>query len=128
MYAIRSYYDPIGPIEKGITYIVRPRMQPSNSRCSVPRISSGAIQLLVGPACSRRQVLRDARPHRSAVRESVRVLWVAPAGCPGSRPTRIADTRNTSLRSLAHEVASRSGCRITSYNVCYTKLLRRSRL
>ena len=44
--------EPIGPIENGITYIVRPRMQPSNSRFSVARISRGSIQLLVGPASS----------------------------------------------------------------------------
>ncbi len=44
--------EPIGPMEKGTTYIVRPRMQPLNSAFRVPRISSGAIQLLVGPASS----------------------------------------------------------------------------
>ena len=41
---------PDGPIENGITYIVRPRMQPSKSPCSVSRISRGSTQLLVGPA------------------------------------------------------------------------------
>ena len=46
--------EPIGPMENGITYIVRPRMQPSNSPASVWRISAGAIQLLVGPASSLR--------------------------------------------------------------------------
>jgi hypothetical protein len=45
--------EPSGPIEKGTTYMVRPFMQPSNSGCSVARISAGATQLLVGPACSR---------------------------------------------------------------------------
>ena len=44
--------EPSGPIENGTTYMVRPRMQPSNSGCSVARISAGAIQLLVGPASS----------------------------------------------------------------------------
>ncbi len=43
---------PIGPIENGTTYIVRPRMQPSNSRFIVARISAGATQLFVGPASS----------------------------------------------------------------------------
>ncbi len=51
---------PSGPMEKGTTYMVRPRMQPSNSAgsagdlpvSSVARISAGAIQLLVGPASS----------------------------------------------------------------------------
>ena len=42
--------EPSGPIENGITYIVRPRMQPANSPLRVPRISAGSIQLFVGPA------------------------------------------------------------------------------
>src|SRR6516225_1356591 len=45
---------PSGPIQNGITYMVRPRMHPSKISANVWRISSGAIQLLVGPAsCSR---------------------------------------------------------------------------
>jgi hypothetical protein len=43
---------PSGPMLNGTTYMVRPFMQPSNSGCSVARISAGAIQLLVGPASS----------------------------------------------------------------------------
>ncbi len=43
---------PSGPIENGITYIVRPRMQPANSQPSVFFISAGSAQLLVGPASS----------------------------------------------------------------------------
>jgi len=41
---------PSGPMQNGITYMVRPRMQPSKTSAKVARISSGAIQLLVGPA------------------------------------------------------------------------------
>ena len=37
-------------MQKGITYIVRPRMAPRKRPLRVPRISSGATQLLVGPA------------------------------------------------------------------------------
>ena len=43
---------PSGPMLKGMTYMVRPRMQPSNSGCSLARISAGGVQLLVGPASS----------------------------------------------------------------------------
>ena len=53
--------DPSGPMQKGTTYIVRPRMQPSNSPSSVPRISLGSTQLLVGPAsisCSAQMKVR----------------------------------------------------------------------
>ena len=39
-------------MQNGTTYIVRPRMHPANSGFSVARISSGAVQLLVGPASS----------------------------------------------------------------------------
>ena len=42
--------EPSGPIENGMTYIVRPRMQPRNKSVRVVRISSGSRQLLVGPA------------------------------------------------------------------------------
>ena len=41
---------PSGPMQNGTTYIVRPAMHPSNSPANVRRISSGAIQLFVGPA------------------------------------------------------------------------------
>src|SRR5208337_3864226 len=44
--------EPIGPMLNGITYIVRPAMQPSNSPRKVARISSGGAQLFVGPASS----------------------------------------------------------------------------
>ena len=45
---------PSGPMQNGMTYMVRPRMHPSKISAKVWRISSGAIQLLVGPAsCSR---------------------------------------------------------------------------
>jgi len=37
---------------KGMTYRVRPRMQPLNSSFSLVRISAGGAQLLVGPASS----------------------------------------------------------------------------
>src|SRR5271169_4286240 len=44
--------DPTGPMLNGSTYMVRPRMQPLNSRFNVLRISNGFTQLLVGPALS----------------------------------------------------------------------------
>ena len=52
---------PIGPIENGTTYIVRPRIAPSNSASSVARISRGARQLLVGPASSSRSLQMNVR-------------------------------------------------------------------
>ncbi len=35
---------------KGTTYMVRPCIEPRNSSSSLPRISTGSFQLLVGPA------------------------------------------------------------------------------
>jgi acetylglutamate kinase len=39
-----------GPMQYGITYIVRPRIEPVNSSVIRAFMSSGAIQLFVGPA------------------------------------------------------------------------------
>src|SRR5256885_6112431 len=39
-----------GPMQNGITYIVRPRMLPRYSSVMVRFISAGGIQLFVGPA------------------------------------------------------------------------------
>ena len=44
--------DPTGPMLYGSTYMVRPRIQPSNRPLSFFRISNGGNQLLVGPAPS----------------------------------------------------------------------------
>src|SRR6266571_558069 len=57
--------EPSGPIEKGTTYRVRPRIQPSKSPSSFARISRGSIQLLVGPASS---LSREQIKVRSSVR------------------------------------------------------------
>ncbi|MNS44090.1 hypothetical protein D3C72_765250 [compost metagenome] len=46
----------IGPMQKGITYMVRPRMLPSKSEVILAFISTGSAQLLVGPASSCRRL------------------------------------------------------------------------
>ena len=53
--------EPRGPMLKGTTYIVRPRMQPSKSPRSVAFISRGLTQLLVGPASSRLRLQINVR-------------------------------------------------------------------
>ena len=45
---------PNGPMQNGTTYMVRPRIQPRYNSVMIPRISSGSIQLLVGPASTGR--------------------------------------------------------------------------
>jgi hypothetical protein len=44
--------EPIGPIENGITYIVRPRIEPRKTSFRVFRMTNGSAQLFVGPAFS----------------------------------------------------------------------------
>ena len=44
--------EPSGPITYGTTYSVRPFIEPSNSPFNFVYASSGAIQLLLGPASS----------------------------------------------------------------------------
>ena len=44
--------EPTGPIEKGRTYIVRPRIEPLKRAFSFLRMTKGSSQLLVGPALS----------------------------------------------------------------------------
>ena len=56
---------PTGPIENGITYIVRPRIAPANKPRRVARILSGSSQLFVGPASSWR---REQMKVRSSTR------------------------------------------------------------
>src|SRR5262249_49897340 len=46
---------------KGITYMVRPFMEPVNTRRRGFRISLGSIQLLVGPASARRLLQMKVR-------------------------------------------------------------------
>ena len=44
--------EPSGPMLNGMTYIVRPAIDPANSPRRMPVMSRGSIQLLVGPASS----------------------------------------------------------------------------
>jgi hypothetical protein len=52
---------PSGPMQNGTTYMTRPPMQPSKISAKVSRISSGAIQLLVGPASASRSEQMNVR-------------------------------------------------------------------
>jgi len=58
---IREKGEPSGPMLKGTTYMVRPRIAPANNRRSVARISRGSTQLLVGPASWRRWLQMKVR-------------------------------------------------------------------
>ncbi len=53
--------EPSGPMLNGTTYIVRPAMHPANRPSRMPFISSGSIQLFVGPASSLRREQMNVR-------------------------------------------------------------------
>ena len=57
--------EPSGPMEYGMTYMVRPRIDPANRPFKVARISLGSAQLFVGPAstsrCEQMKVLCSTR-------------------------------------------------------------------
>ena len=75
---------PSGPMQNGTTYITRPRMHPSKIPANVSRISSGAIQLLVGPAsCSRSEQMN--------VRSSTRATSPGSETAPEAVRTQLAD-------------------------------------
>ena len=61
---IRATITPLfdGSMRGRTMYVVRPRIEPSNSGVIVARISSGATQLFVGPASSSRSEAMKVRP------------------------------------------------------------------
>src|SRR5213596_2340047 len=67
--------DPIGPMLYGMTYIVRPAIEPENNPLSFALIFAGSSQLLVGPASS-------------LVREQINVRSSTRATSPGSERTK----------------------------------------
>ena len=57
----REMLLPSGPMQNGTTYMVRPAMHPAKISAKVWRISSGAIQLFVGPASASRSEQMNVR-------------------------------------------------------------------
>src|SRR5918996_4160171 len=95
--------EPSGPIEKGTTYIVRPRIEPRKSPFSVWRISPGARQLFVGPASS-------SRSEQMKVRSSTR------ATSPGSERARyeLGRLASESLSKVPASISCRQSCSYSS--------------
>src|SRR5215470_11179321 len=68
-----EYGEPNGPILKGITYNVLPCIQPIMRLLSLRFISSGSIQLFVGPAsCLRRLQMKVLSSERATSLGSVK--------------------------------------------------------
>src|SRR5919109_2235908 len=94
--------EPSGPMLKGTTYMVWPRMEPRKRSVSVSRISLGSRQLLVGPASS-------SRSEQMNVRSSTR------ATSPGSERARYELGRLASDNRV-NVPASTSCCARASYS------------
>src|SRR3954451_13401378 len=65
----------IGPMQNGMTYIVRPRMHPRYSSVITDFISAGSIQLLVGPASASATEQRNVRSSTRATALGSDAQW-----------------------------------------------------
>ena len=84
----RESGESIGPMQYGITYSVRPRMQPANSASIFACASAGAIQWLLGPAsscCGVQTKVRCSTRATSLGLERCSQLWGWVSGFNGSR-------------------------------------------
>src|SRR3569833_4361145 len=64
-----------GPMQNGMTYIVRPRMHPRYSSVMTDFISPGSIQLLVGPASASSTEQMKVRPSTRATSFGSEAQW-----------------------------------------------------
>src|SRR6516164_1547028 len=107
---------------KGTTYIVRPRMQPENSSCSLPRITAGSIQLFVGPAsCSRSEQMKVRSSTRATSDGSVvaqkllgRFSGSSGTNVPASTSSRQSASYSSSDPSNQWTSSGRQSCVISS--------------
>src|SRR6476659_3441445 len=65
----------IGPMQNGMTYMVRPRMHPRYSSVMTDFISAGSIQLLVGPASASSTEQMKVRPSTRATSLGSEAQW-----------------------------------------------------
>src|SRR3954452_6070662 len=87
-------------MQNGMTYIVRPRMQPRYSSVMVAFISAGAIQLLVGPAsASSTEQMKVRSSTRATSPGSVRAQNEL-GFLAGSSPARAPDATRASGRPV----------------------------
>ena len=98
--------EPSGPMQNGTTYMVRPAIAPAKISANVSRISSGAIQLLVGPASSsfsEQMNVRSSTRATSDGSERARKLPGRSSGLSGSR----VPCSTSRLVSSSHSAATR---------------------
>src|SRR5690625_2024755 len=117
---------PTGPMENGTTYMVRPRILPAKTPANVRRISSGAHQLLVGPASiSRSEQMKVAFSTRAtsagserARKEFGRSCWFSRMKVPPATSCSLRRSRSSSLPSH-HTTASGRVRSATSATNCW---------
>ena len=82
-----------GPMQNGMTYIVRPRMHPRYSSVMTDFISAGSIQLLVGPASA-------SSTEQMKVRSSTRATSLRVGGAPERVRLRVEPAEGAGVDQL----------------------------
>ena len=96
-------------MQNGTTYIVRPRIAPSNRRRSVRFIAAGSTQLLSGPAAARVRAQTNVRPSTRAVSDGSERARKQPGRFSGSSRISVpaatisAHSRSYSSREPSHQ-------------------------
>src|SRR4051794_13870074 len=88
------------PITNGTTYIVRPVMQPAYSPRMMPFISSGSIQLLVGPASFSSTEQMNVRSSTRATSEGSEAQWNEFGFLAGSSRVNVPASTSPSVSSV----------------------------
>src|SRR5881392_3346569 len=91
--------EPSGPMLKGTTYMVRPRMQPRYSSSSFARISAGSFQLLVGPASGSAAEQMKVRSSTRATSLGSECAQKEPGRFAGSSSVKVPDSTSCLDRS-----------------------------
>ena len=102
-----------GPMTKGMTYIVRPRILPSNSECMIDTICSGSFQLFCcmqfeEHTCIETQSPRTSIPHQWQVSHHRRVSTLGSADVFRSA---LMHTQRCLIPCSQHPPCSRCRCR-----------------
>ena len=108
---------PSGPIENGTTYIVRPAIDPAKTSSSSARITSGARQLLVGPASA-------SSVEQMKVRDSTRATSSGLLRARKLYGRRSALSRNRVPRSTMPRISSSASRREPSHHTTVSGVVR----
>src|SRR5690349_19063402 len=116
-----------GPMQNGMTYIVRPRMHPRYSSVMTAFISAGSIQLLVGPASASSTEQMKVRSSTRATSDGSEAhqnelgFFSRRTNVPASTSCAVSRSHSSSLPSTQ---TTRSG--VVSSAISLTQLSRRA--